>query len=193
MRWKKNEKDGDAIYEQYVAKITTLVKKLLASGRQVRLLIGGKGDIEAARDVLEQLAPAEANNVIFEPSASLHDLMQQIAKTDIVIASRYHNVVCALAMGRPTISLAYASKNDALLQDTGLAAFCHRIENFDPETILSHVEIAFEQRTILVKKVEAGVQGYRSRLAGQEEILYATFLDTAKETVNVAVPLPRPN
>jgi len=191
--WKKNEKDGDAIYEQYVAKITTLVKKLLASGRQVRLLIGGKGDIEAARDVLEQLAPAEANNVIFEPSASLHDLMQQIAKTDIVIASRYHNVVCALAMGRPTISLAYASKNDALLQDTGLAAFCHRIENFDPETILSHVEIAFEQRTILVKKVEAGVQGYRSRLAGQEEILYATFLDTAKETANVAVPLPRPN
>ncbi len=104
------EKDGDAIYRDYVSKVTTLVTRLLASGRQVRLLIGDKGDIEAARDILEQLAPAEANKVAFEPSASLHELMQQIAKTDVVIASRYHNIVCALAMGRPTISMAYASK-----------------------------------------------------------------------------------
>ncbi len=137
------EKDGDAIYRDYVSKVTTLVNRLLASGRQVRLLIGDKGDIEAARDILEQLAPAEANKVAFEPSASLHELMQQIARTDVVIASRYHNIVCALAMGRPTISTAYAIKNDALLHDTGLAAFCHRIDSFDPETILSRGRLCF--------------------------------------------------
>ena len=121
--------------------------------------------------------------MIFEPSASLHDLMQQIARTDIVVASRYHNIVCALAMGRPAISLAYASKNDALLNDTGLAAFCHRIDNFDPETILSQIDFAFEQQTTLVTQIESGVEHYRSRLAEQEHILHAAFLDTTDEKI----------
>ncbi|MBB4091645.1 dTDP-4-dehydrorhamnose 3,5-epimerase [Ochrobactrum pecoris] len=189
--WRKDEKDGDAIYGEYRAKMTTLVKRLSADGRQVRLLIGGKGDIEAARDILERLSPAEADNVVFEPIASLHELMQQIARTDVVIASRYHNVVCALAMKRPTISLAYASKNDALLLDTGLEAFCHQIESFDPATILSQVDLAFEQRATLIGKVEAGVERYHNRLARQEEILLATFLETGRRAAEPAIQPPR--
>ncbi len=184
--WKKNGRDGDAVYADYVAKMTTLARRLLGGGRQVRLLIGDKGDMEAAHDILEQLPAAEADKVTFEPSASLHDLMQQIAKTDVVIASRYHNIVCALAMGRPAISLAYASKNDALLHDTGLAAFCHRIDSFDPETILSQIDLAFAQRTALTRQVKAGVERYRSRLAGQEEILRALFLDPARQKADCA-------
>lgn len=184
--WEKAEKDGNAIYRNYVAKMATLAKRLLDSGRQVRLLIGDKGDMAAAGDILEQLPAAEADKVIFEPSASLHDLMQQIAKTDVVIASRYHNIVCALAMGRPAISLAYASKNDALLHDTGLAAFCHRIDSFDPETILSQIDLAFTQRTALSQQVTAGVERYRSRLAGQEEILRALFLDPTRQKADCA-------
>lgn len=184
--WEKAEKDGNTIYRNYVAKMATLAKRLLDSGRQVRLLIGDKGDTEAAREILEQLPAAEADKVIFEPSASLHDLMQQIAKTDVVIASRYHNIVCALAMGRPAISLAYASKNDALLHDTGLAAFCHRIDSFDPETILSQIDLAFTQRTALSQHVKAGVERYRSRLAGQEEILRVVFLDPTRQKADCA-------
>lgn len=177
----------------YVSKVTTLVNRLLASGRQVRLLIGDKGDIEAARDILEQLAPAEANKVAFEPSASLHELMQQIAGIDVVIAkSRYHNIVCALAMGRPTISTAYASKNDALLHDTGLAAFCHRIDSLilkqssPRSTLLSSIE-RFDTQ------VKAGVERYRSRLARQEELLHTTFLDNVRSTADPAVQSLRPN
>ena len=179
--WKKNSTDGDAIYADYIARMTALAKRLLGDGRQVRLLTGDKGDMEAARDILNQLCPIDANKVIFEPSASLHDLMQQIAETDIVVASRYHNIVCTLAMGRPAISLAYASKNDALLRDAGLAAFCHRIDDFDPETILSQIDFAFEQQTTLVTQIESGVEHYRSRLAEQERILQAAFLDATDE------------
>lgn len=184
--WKKNGGDGDAVYADYLAKMTTLARRLLGDGRQVRLLIGDKGDMEAARDILKQLGPAEASKVIFEPSASLHDLMRQIARTDIVVASRYHNIVSALAMGRPAISLAYASKNDALLHDTGLSAFCHRIDSFDPETILSQIDFAFAERTALTRQVQAGVERYRSRLAGQEEILRALFLDQTPQRADCA-------
>ncbi|MFQ0812787.1 dTDP-4-dehydrorhamnose 3,5-epimerase [Brucella anthropi] len=189
--WKKNGKDGDAIYRDYIARMAALAGRLLDEERNVRLLIGDMCDRQAVQDMLAALPPAQADKVMFEPCASLHDLMRQIAQTDIVVASRYHNVVCALAMGRPVISLAYAAKNDALLYDVGLAAFCHRIDRFDPETVLSQIHLAFEQRAVLTRQVEAGVERYRSRLAAQEEILCANFLETARKAADPAVQPPR--
>lgn len=179
--WRKSEEDGAAIYADYLGKMTALIGNLLAAGRQVRLLIGDKGDMEAAKDILARLAPEVAENVVFEPSGSLHELMDQIARTDIVVASRYHNIVCALAMKRPAISVAYASKNDALLRDTGLDAFCHHIESFDPQTVLSQIDSMFEERERLIESVTAGVERYRDRLAQQEETLRSTFFDRVRQ------------
>ncbi len=179
--WRKSAEDGAAIYDGYLGKMTALIGNLLAAGRKVRLLIGDKGDMEAAKDILARLGPEEAEKVIFEPSASLHDLMDQIARTDIVVASRYHNIVCALAMKRPAISVAYASKNDALLHDSGLDAFCHHIESFDPQTVLSQIDGMFEERERLVAGVETGVERYRDRLAQQEETLRAAFFENIRQ------------
>ncbi|MDP1368913.1 hypothetical protein Q6248_28485, partial [Klebsiella pneumoniae] len=68
--------------------------------------------------------------VTVEHGATLHDLMREIGKTDIVVVTRYHNVVCALKLARPTISLGYAQKNDELLAQYDQRA-CQHIETFD--------------------------------------------------------------
>ena len=47
----------------------------------------------------------------------MYDVIRQIALTDIVVATRYHHVVCALKLSRLTIFIGYADKNDALLAD----------------------------------------------------------------------------
>ena len=72
---------------------------------------------------------------MFAPARTLHDVMQQMADTDIVVATRYHNVVCALRVGKPTISIGYAEKNDALLAEVGLADFCQDIERLDVDLL----------------------------------------------------------
>ncbi len=102
--------------------------------------------------------------------------MRQIATTDIVVASRYHNIVCALAMGRPAISLGYAAKNGALLSDTGLDGFQHHIETFDPKAVLAQIDTMLERREQLAADVREGVKRYRLQLAHQEEILRAGLL-----------------
>jgi polysaccharide pyruvyl transferase WcaK-like protein len=102
--------------------------------------------------------------------------MQQIALTDIVVASRYHNIVCALAMTRPAISIGYARKNDALLNDTGLGAYCHHIETFNPEHLLGQIDQIFARRAELATIVERGVNIYRGRLREQEEVLRSLML-----------------
>lgn len=174
--WKKQAADGAVIYDNYLDKMTELIEELLLDGRQVRLLTGDKGDLEAIYDLQRRISATSLRSVIFEPVSSLNDLMQQIAKTDIVVASRYHNIVCSLSMGRPTISIGYARKNDALLNDTGLSEFCHQIESFDPKTLLAQIDNMFSRREELVKTVEDGVRMYRKRLVEQEEGLRVNLL-----------------
>jgi polysaccharide pyruvyl transferase WcaK-like protein len=174
--WKKQAADGAVIYDNYLDKMTELIEELLLDGRQVRLLTGDKGDLEAIYDLQRRISATSLRSVIFEPVSSLNDLMQQIAKTDIVVASRYHNIVCSLSMSRPAISIGYARKNDALLNDTGLSEFCHHIESFDPKTLLAQIDNMFSRREELVKTVEDGVRMYRKRLVEQEEGLRVNLL-----------------
>jgi polysaccharide pyruvyl transferase WcaK-like protein len=188
--WKRHEANASDIYETYLGKVAALADKLLASGREVRLLTGDKGDLQAINDLMPRIQSPDAAKIIVEPVASLHELMQQIAQTDIVVASRYHNIVCALAMGRPAISLGYAAKNEALLHDTGLDGFGHHIERFDTQTILAQIDDMFERREELAEKVEAGVAQYRLKLAQQEETLRAQLL-TKRKGVLLAAPSRR--
>jgi polysaccharide pyruvyl transferase WcaK-like protein len=174
--WRKNAQDGAAIYQTYLNKMGILVDGLLDQGRQVRLLIGDQGDLAAVKDLQSRLRHRDKGNVTFEPPASLQELMQQIALTDIVVASRYHNIVCALAMTRPAISIGYARKNDALLNDTGLGAYCHHIETFNPEHLLGQIDQIFARRAELATIVERGVNIYRGRLREQEEVLRSLML-----------------
>ncbi|NKC22874.1 hypothetical protein HED50_15290 [Ochrobactrum oryzae] len=110
--WKRHDGNGIAIYRNYLQKMSAVVGSQLQQGRTVRLLTGDNIDREAIADLIALLSATECGQqlLIYEPVTSLHDLMKQIAQTDIVLASRYHNVICALHMGRPTISLSYAQR-----------------------------------------------------------------------------------
>ncbi len=155
--------------------MTELIDELVLEGRQVRLLTGDMGDLEAVYDLQKRIRAPNLRNVIFEPVASLKNLMEQIAKriswlpADIITSF-------ALSMGRPSISVGYARKNDALLNDTGLGEFCHHIESFNPQTLLTQIDSMFSRREELVKAVKAGVEIYRERLAKQEEVLRVHLL-----------------
>jgi polysaccharide pyruvyl transferase WcaK-like protein len=95
---------------------------------------------------------AEAGAIRILPARSLHDIMQQMADTDFVVATRYRNVVCALRAGKPTISIGYAEKDDALLREVGLAEFCQHIERLDLDLLeaqtarLTSGRAAFERK-----------------------------------------------
>ena len=41
-----------------------------------------------------------------------------------VVATRFHNLMFALKLGKPTIALSYARKIDSLMGDLGLGEYC---------------------------------------------------------------------
>ena len=48
------------------------------------------------------------------------------------MVSRFHNVLLALMLGRPVVSMSYNEKNDALMREMGLAAYCQTLDELDP-------------------------------------------------------------
>jgi polysaccharide pyruvyl transferase WcaK-like protein len=179
--WKKSGEDGLAIYNAYLTKMADFILWLNTRGLDVRLLTGDIVDREAIRDITNMTSQTDPANqvgkIIVEEMTSLHDIMAQIARTDIVVATRYHNVVCALRMGRPVISLGYAAKNGALLAATGLSEYTHHVETFDVEQLKREVETMLADCPRLELEVQSGVTKFQDQLAEQEAHIRATLFE----------------
>jgi polysaccharide pyruvyl transferase WcaK-like protein len=119
---------ADEIHASYTASMTRFVQWLLDDGRNVRLFVGDSGDAEAVAEIFSALAvsrPALApGRVVAEQITSFEELMQAMAPASSVVATRYHNVMCALKLGKPAISVGYSDKNVSLMEDMGLPGFC---------------------------------------------------------------------
>jgi polysaccharide pyruvyl transferase WcaK-like protein len=174
--WKKDEKQADPIYRAYLAKIVGFIDWLLDEGFQVRILTGDTHDQVAVDDLLAVFSGSQSltsGQLLAWPASSLHELMGQIAQTDIVVATRFHNIVCALKLGRPTVSVGYAEKNDLLMTDVGLGAYCQKIEALDIELLKDQVRQLIDNRRALETQIAARTQVYSAQLAQQ----FATLTD----------------
>src|SRR4029077_11332368 len=105
---------ADEIHASYVEKMKAFILWLIDNGRPVWLFATDVHDKPVVREVIADvhalrpgLAPQQA---IAEPVSSLEELMQRLACVDTVVATRYHNVLCALKLAKPTLSIGYAAK-----------------------------------------------------------------------------------
>ena len=62
--------------------------------------------------------------------------MRQMASVDIVVAMRFHNVICSVKLAKPTISIGYAAKHDVLMADMGLSSFCQSGKSLDLDVLI---------------------------------------------------------
>ncbi len=177
--WKHSQADGKAIYSAYTAKMTQFVAWLVEQGFGVRLLMGDEGDIQAMNDVclaIGQQAGGMAAHVVAEAARSLTEVMRQMGETELLVATRFHNVVCGLMMGKPVISLSYAKKNDVLLDDMGLGDFCQHIEFLNLDRLKAQFERLMRDRDEYQPGIIQKVAQYREQLAQQEKHLQAALL-----------------
>ena len=105
--------------------------------------------------------------------SSLHDLMRQIATTDVVVATRYHNVVCALKLGKPTVSVGYAEKNDALMAEMGLGSFCQHVERLDLDLLIEQFRRLIADRERYERSIRKANLACQERLDRQDSLLAA--------------------
>ena len=174
--WLHEPNTGEPLYLAYVAKLKEFVGWLLDQNYSVRLLTGDLPVDQRPVDDILQFArqsgqPGWPERVIAEPIADVEGLFEQIAQTDIVVAARFHNVVCSLMLGRPVVSIGYHEKNEALLAEMGLQAYCQHIEHFSVEELIRQFQSLASDLSPASQRIEHKCAEYRERLEAQYRTL----------------------
>jgi polysaccharide pyruvyl transferase WcaK-like protein len=178
---------AEEVFDEYVAKMTRFVHWLIEHGHRVRLLTGDHEDELASAainaDVRALRPDLDPSWVVDEPPRSLDDLMQQMAALDTIVATRYHNVVCALMLSKPTVSIGYAAKNDVLMADMGLAEFCQSIRSLDVDRLISQYTALESRRDLVGAAMDERNAVNRSRLEDQYDVLSSKVFPKPAETL----------
>jgi len=176
--WYGFAEGGQSILSGYIGKLAHFVVHLLDSGHDVRLLIGDEEDsiaVDALRAAVGGLRPG--SRLAHEQVHSLGDVMGQMALTDIVVATRFHNIVCALMMRRPTISLSYARKNDVLMEEMDLGEYCQHVETFNVETLIAQFSQLAAAREKYEQAIGERLVVFREQVDRQDACLLSGVID----------------
>ena len=118
---------SEQIRSSYIRGMTDFSLWLIDQGRAVRFLAGDQTDAGVIREVMARIRVVRPGMqpaaMIFEAANTLGDLMRQISSVDSVVASRFHTVLCALKLAKPTLAVGYATKFDALMAEMGVSEF----------------------------------------------------------------------
>jgi polysaccharide pyruvyl transferase WcaK-like protein len=170
---------ADELHDRYVAAFTGFVRHLVDNGRSVRLFTGDRADAPVVEAILADLRahrPAlESGRVVAAPLTTLHDLIDQMSTVDTVVATRYHNVLCALKLAKPTLSIGYAAKNDVLMAGMGLAEFCQPASSVDLARLIAQFDELESRREPLTATLVERNRATRERLEHQFTALSATI------------------
>ncbi|MBK1784132.1 polysaccharide pyruvyl transferase family protein [Prauserella cavernicola] len=171
---------ADAIRDTYVAAMKDFAVRLVDKGYRLRLLTGDELDrvvVDEVRAHLREQRPALPEDaVVAEASATLGELMQQIASVDVVVGTRYHNVLCGLKLAKPTISVSYSTKSDDLMAELGMAEFCQSARAVDVDRLLAQLadleRRAGELRPVLAERSRSRRERIEQQYAVLSKMLF---------------------
>jgi polysaccharide pyruvyl transferase WcaK-like protein len=154
-----DRRHAEQIHTSYVQKMTSFTRWLVDTGHKVRLFGGdNKFDDAVAQMILADLRDCRPDLdpgwVVAEPVSSFTELMRGMTSVSTVVATRYHNVMCALKLGKPTISLGYSPKFVSLMTDMGLAEFCQPAYSLDVDRLIEQF-VDMESRHAQLRRVVA--------------------------------------
>jgi polysaccharide pyruvyl transferase WcaK-like protein len=159
------------LHASYVEKMKSFVLWLVDNGRPVRLFATDVHDEPIIREVIVDIRAhrpeLEPSQIIAEPVSSLDELMRKIASVDTVVASRYHNVLCALKLAKPTLSVGYAAKFDVLMAEMGLAEFRQSAHSLDVDRLIEQFT-ELENRSAQLRQMMAERATVNARLLNHQ-------------------------
>ena len=101
--------------------------------------------------------------------------MQQLSTVDFVIASRYHNVLLALLLGKPALSMSYEAKNEALMSDLGLGDYCQTLDELDLQQLLQQFQRLERNADSLRALMAERAASNRASLGRQYDLIAASI------------------
>jgi polysaccharide pyruvyl transferase WcaK-like protein len=173
---------AEEIRSAYLDGMKRFVRWLADNGRTVRLMVGDTNgsDDAVVREILADLRESRPDldpaRVTAQPVISYADVMRAMLPAGSVVAIRFHNVLAALKLGKPTIAISYSPKHDALMAEMGLSGFCQPVNPFDAELLVRRftelTSRSAELRKATTERSEANQQLLRQQFAELSAVLF---------------------
>ena len=170
----------DSTYKRYLEQLVVFAKWLLAQDYDVRLLIGEISDRSVTAELKlmlkNSLEDYNEQRIIDEPASSVEDLLAQLSQTDAVVATRFHNILLALALNKPVISISFHQKCTSLMQDMGLQEYCLDIHTLDASKLIEQFCQLEENSGSLKDMIREKVAERRKALDEQYNLIFKDIL-----------------
>jgi len=175
-----DRRHADEIHASYMEKMKRFVRWLADSGHKIRLFGGDNlWDDSVVEEILADLRAyrpdLEPMWAVAEPATSLEELMREMAPVGTVVAIRYHNVLCALKLSKPTLSISYARKHDLMMADMGLSEFCQFANTFDVDRLIEQFT-ELKNRSAQLTRTMAERNAEKAQLLGHQFAELSTLL-----------------
>jgi polysaccharide pyruvyl transferase WcaK-like protein len=150
------ESPAGALNRVYLGTLAEFAKWLLAHDYDVRLLIGDLTDTQVTQEFKALLKDRSVfyddDRISDAPIVSVEDLLEQLAATDLVVATRFHNVVLALLLAKPVIAVSFHHKCASLMSQMGLSEYCQDINQLTLSGLIAQFS-KLDQNADAVKQV----------------------------------------
>jgi polysaccharide pyruvyl transferase WcaK-like protein len=169
------------VYASYTESVAEFTRWLLDTGHDVRLFYGDEADRTALEKILAAVRssrPGLAPERLTPYYPTTHeDVTELLGPVAAVVATRLHNLMFALKLGKPTIALSYARKIDAMMADLGLGEYCLPVGSVDLEAlkaVFADVEKRRDEVCREVGKVTAECSlAARAQLADLSDVVFS--------------------
>jgi polysaccharide pyruvyl transferase WcaK-like protein len=168
-----DRKNAEVIHRSYIDEMILFVEWLIDNDRTVLLVIGDANgsDDSVAQEILAKVRKSrptmDPSSLVVEPSGTLGDVLEAMRSASSVVAIRFHNIVAALMLGKPTMVISYSEKHDALAASVNLDEFCQPARAMDhAQMIRKFTEL--EMRAPELRETLADHKGQNEKILGEQ-------------------------
>jgi len=179
MAYSEKYSKGDAVggtYERYVRSLVVFADWLLDRDYNIEFLVGDAAvDTTTIADVKAALRRRTADvdeRLVHRSIASPQEFLSHLGGTDFVIATRFHNVLMSLLVGRPVVAISFHHKCSSLMSEMGLSDYCLDINGISPDRLIAKFEALVQHSDELESTIRQHVDESRSALDEQYELLF---------------------
>jgi polysaccharide pyruvyl transferase WcaK-like protein len=168
--------DESAVYSNYLETLVSFVQWLLGRGCDIRLLIGDLADKRATQELRsllkDRLVTYDERRLVDGAVTSVEDLLEELAKADVAVVTRFHNILFSILLNKPVISMSFHHKCVSLMEQMGLSEYCQSINRLDVHSLIDMFRKLEKDKESLKTMLRQRTDACRRALDEQYDLIF---------------------